>query len=122
MAKASRIALDVFLGPQILESSFGKITVAGMHGNHPIQYGIKQGNGVIPCKKGVGRVIIDPERWIIDCSDEPLEAFHLLGKFRIGPEIVFIMILQDKCYAMILGYRQTGLDTPGGQSNALFFG
>ena len=81
-----------------------------MHGDDAMRDSLQQLNRVLTRQVGVGRIIVHTEVRMVHRIDDFAEDIHLLGEFRIVPEVVLVMIFDDQGDATFLCVGQTGVN------------
>jgi hypothetical protein len=93
-----------------------------MHGNNTIRDSFEQDKRIFPGEISVAWIVVHSEIRVIDFVDELTEYVHFLGEFREGPEIVFIMILDDEGYVFFSSIGEAFFDGVEGISNSFIYG
>ena len=87
------VANRIFHRPQFLDSVAGlQVTVARMHGHHAMLDLFEHVERILARQNGIGGVVLHAEPRRVDLVHDLEKNILLLGEFRVGPEIVLVVV------------------------------
>jgi hypothetical protein len=119
VAQPLGISDGVFLFAQVLNRSFRQIAVTGVHGDDTVFHPAQQFKRIFSGQDRVAGIVIHPKVRRLDPINEFAKYIHLLGKFRILPVVVLVVVLNDQRDPALGGVRNARLDAVGGVANSI---
>ena len=111
VAQAFGVASDAaFFAAEIFEGAFGKVAIAGVHGDDAMRDALEEFEGIFSGEVSVAWVVVDAEMGTVDAVDQLTEGVHFLSEFRKVPEVVLVVVFDDESDATFRSVREARVD------------